>query len=124
LPLRLLANENIPAAAVEALRREGHDVVWAADGVSSTTDSDILQIAHAENRTVLTFDKDFGELAFRAKLPVSGGVVLFRIASSNAAVAAQIIAAAVRSRTDWAGHFSVVENDRVRMTPLPGVETA
>jgi predicted nuclease of predicted toxin-antitoxin system len=119
----LLANENIPAAAVEALRREGHDVVWVADGVSSAADSDVLQIAYAENRTVLTFDKDFGELAFRAKLPASSGVVLFRIASVNAAMAAETIAAAMRSRTDWAGHFSVVENDRVRMTPLPGVQT-
>ncbi|MGV2389743.1 MAG UNVERIFIED_CONTAM: hypothetical protein LVR29_20310 [Microcystis novacekii LVE1205-3] len=27
----------------------------------------------------MTFDKDFGELAFRSRLPASVGIILFRI---------------------------------------------
>jgi len=26
----------------------------------------------------------------------------------------------IQSRSDWAGHFSVVEDDRIRMRPLSG----
>ncbi len=29
--------------------------------------------------------------------------------------------AALETRADWAGHFAVVEEHRVRMTPLPGM---
>ena len=39
--------------------------------------------------------------------------------SVSPAQAAQTTVAALESRTDWPGHFSVVELGRVRMTPLP-----
>ena len=39
------------------------------------TDEDVLSRAADENRILLTFDKDFGELAWRAKLPASCGIV-------------------------------------------------
>ena len=32
----------------------------------------------------------------------------------------QRILEALESRSDWAGHFSVVTGDRIRMRPLPG----
>jgi predicted nuclease of predicted toxin-antitoxin system len=43
-----------------------------------TSDEDVLQRAIGENRDLLTFDKDFGELALRAELPSDCGVILFR----------------------------------------------
>jgi hypothetical protein len=30
-----------------------------------------------------------------------------------------VAVAALESRTDWTGHFAVVEDERIRMTPLP-----
>ena len=65
------------------------------------------------------FDKDFGELAFRYGLPAERGIILFRIAMPSASRVAKIAVAALASRDDWASHFAVVEDDRVRMTPLP-----
>jgi hypothetical protein len=65
-------------------------------------------------------DKDFGELAFRSLLPASCGVILFRLAGMDPETDNQRILEAVESRTDWAGHFSVVTDDRIRMRPLPG----
>ncbi len=67
----------------------------------------------------MTFDKDFGELAFRARLPASIGVVLFRIPTPSSAAAAAAVVAALESCAEWSGHFAVVEDDRIRMTPLP-----
>jgi predicted nuclease of predicted toxin-antitoxin system len=43
------------------------------------TDSDVLAWAVREGRILLTFDKDFGELARNAALPASCGVILFRV---------------------------------------------
>jgi len=56
---------------------------------------------------------------FRAGLPATTGVILFRIRPKSPAFVAQIAVAALDERTDWEGHFSVIELDRIRMTPLP-----
>ncbi len=117
--MRLLANENFPAEAVQALRSRGHDVAWVRTDAPGSSDRQVLDRAVAEARLLITFDKDFGELAFRAGLPASCGVVLFRIRLTSPGQVAQRAAAALESRADWAGHFAVVLDDRVRMTLLP-----
>ena len=117
--MRLLANENFPLDAVESLRAEGHDVVWIREDARGSQDDQVLARAHQEDRILLTFDKDFGELAFRSKLPSTSGVVLFRISTPSSQHIAQVAVQALASRPDWAGHFSVVEDERIRMTPLP-----
>jgi predicted nuclease of predicted toxin-antitoxin system len=119
--MRLLANENFPKEAVDALRRQGHDVKWVRTDCPGISDRQVLSLAQSENRLLLTFDKDFGELAFRAGLPATTGVILFRIPPKFPAFVAQVAVAALDERTDWEGHFSVIEQDRIRMTPLPVV---
>jgi hypothetical protein len=69
---------------------------------------------------LLTFDKDFGELAFRHGLPAESGVVLLRLAASDPDTLTGRAVAALESRDDWSGRFSVVEPERIRMTELPG----
>lgn len=117
--MRLLANENFPLDAVEALRADGHDVLWIREDARGSSDEQILHRAQQEERILITFDKDFGELAFRSRLPAISGVILFRISTPTSNYIAQVAVQAIASRTDWAGHFSVVEDNRIRMTPLP-----
>ncbi len=117
--MRLLANENFPKQAVEALQQHGHDVVWVRTQCPGISDREVLSLAQSENRIILTFDKDFGELAFRAGFPPTSGVILFRILPRSPGSVARVAVAALNNRLDWEGHFSVVAEDRIRMTPLP-----
>ena len=71
-----------------------------------------------ESRVVLTFDKDFGELAWRVGLPASSGIMLFRLPMPPAAGVGAILAARIDEQTDWAGHFTVIEPGRIRIRPL------
>ena len=121
--MNFLANENFPLDAVEALRAAGHNVAWVRSDAPGSTDPQVLARAVAEQRTLLTFDKDFGELAFHGGLPAGCGIVLFRLQAGTATQLAALVSAAVAARTDWAGHFSVVELGRIRMRPLPGTTT-
>jgi predicted nuclease of predicted toxin-antitoxin system len=118
--VRILANENFPLDAVLLLRERGHDVAWVRSDAPGSSDRQVIARAQMEDRILITFDKDFGELVFRSGLPASSGVVLFRIAAPSSAHVARVAAAALESRTDWAGHFTVVEDDRIRMIDLPG----
>jgi hypothetical protein len=79
---------------------------------------EVLSRAQAEKRILLTFDKDFGELAFRSKLPATVGIILFQMKAPSGAVVAEKVARAIALRDDWHGHFSVVEDDKVRMRSL------
>ncbi|MDX1417324.1 MAG: DUF5615 family PIN-like protein [Candidatus Promineifilaceae bacterium] len=84
-----------------------------------SAEPDVLTRAQEENRILITFDKDFGELAFHSSLPAHCGVVLFRISMSSPEYVARVALPALEKQADWSGHFSVVEDKRIRMTPLP-----
>lgn len=118
--MRFLANENFPLDAVEALRKAGHDVVWIRTEAPGSSDEEVLRQATAESRILITFDKDFGELAFRTGLPASCGIVLFRIQCPSSAHVAQVAVKALASRSDWSGHFAVVEDSQIRIRPIRG----
>jgi predicted nuclease of predicted toxin-antitoxin system len=117
--VRLLADENFPGAVVKALKMAGHDVVWVRETHRGIGDKQVLAWATTEARILVTFDKDFGELAFKSKLRATSGVILFRIRKQSPEVVASRAVKSLAARSDWAGHFSVVEDERLRMTKLP-----
>lgn len=82
-------------------------------------DQDVLARAQREGRVLVTFDKDFGELAWRTALPADAGIVLFRIPMPGPAQVGEALAGILTSRDDWKGNFAVVEPGRVRMRRLP-----
>jgi len=46
-------------------------------------------------------------------------VVLFRLSLPSPSIAARRIVQALECRDDWAGHFSTVDDSRIRVLPLP-----
>jgi len=74
-----------------------------------------------EGRILVTFDKVFGELAWRAGLPAQCGVVLLRAPMPKPGDAGRILATVLTGRGDWAGQFAVVEPGRMRLRRLPSV---
>lgn len=119
--MRLLADENLPPVAVQALRARGHNVVSVQEERPSIADSEVLSWATSDRRLLLTLDKrDFGKLIFREKQEAPFGVLLFRIRDRHSpSEITQIIVRVVEGSWDWEGHFSVARNeDSVRMTPL------
>ncbi len=117
--MRLLANENFPGHAVTALRQRGHDVLWVRTDAPGLKDDAVLLRAQAEGRVLVTFDKDFGELAYHRGLPAPCGIVLFRITVPTPESAARKIVTALESRESWAGCFAVVEDARIRLRAAP-----
>jgi predicted nuclease of predicted toxin-antitoxin system len=117
--MQILANENVPGDAVAALRQQGHEVAWVREDAPGSLDTQVLQRAQDEGKVLITFDKDFGELAFRHGLPATCGIILFRISTPSSEYIARLAVAALNQRQDWAGHFSVIDDTQIRMTPLP-----
>jgi predicted nuclease of predicted toxin-antitoxin system len=116
--MRFLADENFPRPALEALRKAGWEVVSIAEECPGVPDEDVAALCAAQERILLTFDKDFGELVFRRGLPAGSGVVLFRLTPDSPAEAAEVALALVQSHPDLTGSFCVVTRDRIRIRPL------
>lgn len=77
--MKFLANENFPAPSVALLRSKGWDVSYICEDCPSISDEAVLQLAMHEHRTVLTHDRDYGELVFRRGYRPQAGVVYFRL---------------------------------------------
>jgi predicted nuclease of predicted toxin-antitoxin system len=122
--MRILADENFPREAVEALRQRGHDVLWARTDLPGASDTVVLKRAAAESRLVITFDKGFGALALWSGLAAPAGVLLLRISPRSPSHVAHFCVSLLDGRADWAGHFSVAEEDRLRMRPLSAAGTS
>ena len=112
-----LCDENVPRRVVLRLREAGLDVVWISEGARGATDVEVLAQAAREHRVLITFDKDFGEMAARSGA-AGHGVILLRLREVSPARLPDWLAGQISARSDWPGHFSVIEDDRIRMRPL------
>ena len=57
--MKVLLDSCVWGGAADALRKAGHDVVWAGDWDEDPGDEVILATAHLECRVMVTLDKDF-----------------------------------------------------------------
>jgi predicted nuclease of predicted toxin-antitoxin system len=117
--VRFLVDENIPKLLVDALTQTGHEVAWVSLLAPGSSDRDVIRMAMSDARIILTFDKDFGELARTSVLCRPSGVILLRLPMAPLPSAVRRLADTIATRTDWPGHSSVVETSRIRMKPLP-----
>jgi hypothetical protein len=113
--MRFLADENFPRPALESLRKAGWDVFSVAESCPGISDDEVIVLSADQERVLLTFDKDFGELVFRDGRSAASGVVLFRITPESPGDAAGVALALADSQPDLAGTFCVVTRDRIRV---------
>jgi predicted nuclease of predicted toxin-antitoxin system len=114
--MRLLAEENFPKRIVEALRAEGHDVLWARTDAAGTSDATLLDRAEHEARIMLTLDKDFWQIAVQRRSPlVQSGVVLFRVHPATPGNLTPLLRMFLEAKTPWAGHLSIITADGIQM---------
>lgn len=83
--MKVLLDTCVWGGTANELRAAGHDVIWAGDWPDDPGDDQILERAHADNRILVTLDKDFGELAIVFEKPHSGIVRLVSISARQQA---------------------------------------
>ncbi|HVT80614.1 MAG TPA: DUF5615 family PIN-like protein [Phycisphaerae bacterium] len=116
--MKLLADENIDLFIVDYLRSRGHDTTWIREFARGSQDVDILQLGQEEQRVIITFDHDFGDLVFRQNLP-NAGVVLLRFEARSRIGLLHAFQHAWPSIEPYAAnHFVVVSEQKIRVRPL------
>jgi predicted nuclease of predicted toxin-antitoxin system len=114
--LRFLADECCDFAAVRCLRAEGHDVLAVNEFQQRSVDRELLNLATADDRILLTEDKDFGWLVYAARVD-SPGVILIRFPASARGLLAEAILKLVRENgSQLAGAFVVLQPGMARIS--------
>ena len=83
--MKLLLDACVWGGAKTALATFGHDVTWAGDRPDDPGDEALLSAANAEERVLVTLDKDFGELAVVRGQPHRGIIRLVGISARRQA---------------------------------------
>jgi predicted nuclease of predicted toxin-antitoxin system len=119
--MRFLADMGVSMRIVEWLRSSGHDTIHLRDeGLQRLPNGEIFQKAIREQRIVLTFDLDFGEI-----VAGSGGgsvsVILFRLRNTRADFVVQRLKSVLEQSTEELeqGAVVLVEDGRHRVRRMP-----
>lgn len=114
---KFLADENIPLEIVLSLKQFGIDLTSIKDIKIGMEDEEVLLTAVKENRTLITFDSDFGELIYKHKRNCKG-VLLLKIHPQTVNYILTILKKVLALDINFEKSFCVVETHRIRVLPL------
>ncbi|MEG4306765.1 DUF5615 family PIN-like protein [Microcoleus sp. D3_18a_C4] len=116
--MRFLANENFPLLSVQILRQAQLEVASVTEDSPGIEDSEVLARAADEERVILTFDRDYGELIYRLRLRSPRGVIYLRFRPHTPEEPASILLNLLQTEgLQFEERFTVVDRDQIRQRP-------
>jgi predicted nuclease of predicted toxin-antitoxin system len=113
--MRLLANENIPLASIAYLQKTGYDVLAIGNHYKGISDEEVIRIAILENRTIITFDRDYSELIFKLGLRPAAGVIYLRFDEFSPEFPGEFIHSIFQKpELDFTGRLTVADKNGIR----------
>lgn len=116
--MKFIADENFPFPSYRLLISEGLDVIHVGSDFPSISDNRVLEVAVEDNRILLTFDRDHGDLIFVGKLKPPLGVIYFRLEHYHAELPGQMLLELLAEGRDFEGFFTVIKTSGIRRRPL------
>ncbi len=116
--MRFLVDECTGPAVARWLEDQQHDVSSIYDDARGADDDDVIRMAFAEHRVLITNDKDFGEKIYRRRQPHSG-VILPRLADERARVKIEVLRKLLSTYPERIpGQFIVATETKVRFVRM------
>ncbi len=117
--MKILLDTCVYGGVRKTLRDAEYDVTWSGDWLKDPGDEEILAIAYREGRTLVTLDKDFGELAIVFKKAHCGIVRLVNLSSQQqATICIQVLKKYGQALQQ--GAIVTADVDRLRFRPPDG----
>lgn len=113
--MKFLANENLPLATIRKLQASGWDVLSISLDSPSITDEEVMKIAIEENRTIITFDRDYGTLIYQYGYRPPAGVIYLRLQDFTPEEPADFLLNLINTTTfTFIGLFTVADENNIR----------
>lgn len=112
--MRFLVDECAGPTVAKWLREQGHEVFSVFDEAKGISDEDVLNMAVAEGRILITNDKDFGEMIFRERRHHKG-IIFIRLNDERSANKINVIRHLLENYSErLPGQFVTATETRVR----------
>jgi predicted nuclease of predicted toxin-antitoxin system len=116
--MNFIVDESTGMAVVQYLRDAGYDVLAVSEVLPQADDATILATAVAENRILITNDKDFGDLVFRSGQS-HHGIILLRLRDNSAGTRVRVLAALLNQyAARLPGNLTIATETSVRIRPV------
>ena len=113
--MRLLANENFPLKSARILEAAGFDIKVMGIEFAGITDREVMEIAIREERTIVTFDRHYGELIFRHGYRPASGVIYLRWRQFGPEDPGRYLAQLLTgAQIDFSHALTVIDEDTIR----------
>ncbi len=112
-----LADEHFPISSTSLLRAIGYEIAAIVEDSPGIDDEEVMARAAQEQRVILTFDRDYGELIYRRHLPVPAGVIHLRFVPATPEEAGHRLSFLLRA-TSVEGYYTVIDGNQVRQRKL------
>lgn len=116
--MRFLLDAHVPTDVATALLESGHDVARSAFVLPDALDETILALAVAEQRILITWDRDYSELVFYRRAPAPPAIIYIRLETHGASVVLPRLAPLL-DFTKLADHMTIIDPDATRRRPFP-----
>ena len=115
--MKWLADENFPLNSFNSLRDNGLDIKHIGVEWPSVLDVNVVEIALSQNRIILTFDSDFGELIFKDGYSAPG-VVYFRLVGILPTEPADILLELIAANYSFRNYLTVISSNGIRQRSI------
>jgi predicted nuclease of predicted toxin-antitoxin system len=113
--MKFLANENFPIAGINYLKSKNFDIVSIGVDFPGVSDREVMEFAIKENRTIITFDKDYGELIFKENYKPASGVIFLRLISFTPVEPGKIVESLISKQgISFENSLTVVDENAIR----------
>ena len=113
--MQFLANENFPRPSILFLRESGFKVLSIAEQNPGVSDIEVVETAKTDHLTILTFDKDYGEIIFRHGGSSPPSVIYFRFKGLDPGFAGRILKDLIQvKKIVFENTFTVIEEANIR----------
>ncbi|MBI5183224.1 MAG: DUF5615 family PIN-like protein [Nitrospinae bacterium] len=116
--IKFIADVNVEKAIVDYLTQNGYDIKWIPDYNCEIPDEDLLDLANAERRVLITNDKDFGEITFLQK-KLYTGIILIRIKGQKTEDKVKLFKKLIKNYSNkLLNHFTVITKKKIRFISM------
>jgi predicted nuclease of predicted toxin-antitoxin system len=117
--MKFIANENIPIESIQLLQSSKIDIISIQEIKPGISDLDVIDIARNEDRIIITFDKDYGELIYQRKISFKIGIIFLRFIPKNSLETGKILIEILNnSNLDYKNKFTVIDREKIRQRNL------
>lgn len=113
--MKLLANENFPVSSVKTLSEAGYDIIAVGLEFPGILDREVIELSINESRTIITFDRDYGELIFKMGYKPKSGVIYLRWDEFRPEEPGEYLVELFGSKTiQYENRLTVISRDHIR----------